>query len=109
MPDIRQYETTYILMPELDEGERNKVKERFANVIEQQFGGSIVKVDEWGRRPLAYKIKKESSGYYICTRYDAPGDAVAELERILRLADPVMKFLTVRIEDSGSDDEGAED
>lgn len=99
MSALRQYETTYILTPELDEGERTKVFDRFKSIIEEQFGGAIVKVDEWGRRPLAYLIQKQNFGYYVHVRYDATGDAIAEMERILRITDPVMKFLTIRLED----------
>lgn len=108
MQDIRQYETTFILMPDLDESERAKVKDRFKHIVEDQFGGSIVKVDEWGRRPLAYKIRKETQGYYVSTRFQAPGTAVAELERILRITDPVMKFLTVRLDDEEVEGEASE-
>lgn len=103
----RQYETTYILNPELDDSERGKVKDRVKSIIEEQFGGEILKVDEWGRRPLAYKIKKEGFGYYVHTRYQASGDTVAELERIMRLTDAVMKFLTVRLEDDAAVTEDA--
>lgn len=99
MPAARQYETTYILHPELDDAERTKVKDRVKAIIEDQFGGEILKVDEWGRRPLAYKIRKEDFGYYVLTRYQSSADTIAELERILRITDPVIKFLTVRLDD----------
>ena len=95
----RNYETTYILTPEADEAERTTIKDRVKAIIEEQFGGNIAKVDDWGRRELAYEIKKQNFGYYIHTRYAAPADCIAELERILRLTDTVMKFLTVRLED----------
>jgi small subunit ribosomal protein S6 len=99
MASNRQYETTIILNPSLDESERNKVKERVVGIITEQFGGEILKADDWGRRQLAYPIAKESQGYYLYWRYMAPGNCVAELERILRILDAVVKFLTVRLED----------
>ena len=95
----RNYETTYILNPEADEAERTSIKGRVKQIIEEQFGGSIAKVDDWGRRELAYDIKKQNFGYYVHTRYAAPANCILELERILRLTDPVIKFLTVRLEE----------
>ncbi len=99
MSALRQYETTYILNPDADETERTKVRERFVKIIEEQFGGSILKIDEWGRRPLAYKMRKESFGFYVHVRYHAAAEAIAEMERILRITDSAMKFLTIRLDD----------
>ena len=96
----RNYETTYILTPETDEAERLSIKERVKAIIEEQFGGSIAKVDDWGRRELAYDIKKQNFGYYVHTRHTSPAECIRELERILRLTDPVIKFLTVRLHDA---------
>ncbi len=95
----RNYETTYIVTPEADEAERTTVKERVKSIIEEQFGGNIAKVDDWGRRELAYLIRKQNFGYYVHTRYTAPAECITELERILRITDPVIKFLTIRLED----------
>ncbi|MCB9506875.1 MAG: 30S ribosomal protein S6 [Myxococcales bacterium] len=99
MPANRQYETTLILNPSLDEAERGKIRDRVVGIITEQFGGEILKTDDWGRRQLAYPIAKEGQGYYLYWRYLAPGECIAELERILRILDAVMKFLTVRLED----------
>jgi small subunit ribosomal protein S6 len=99
MTAARNYETTYILTPEAEEAERTTIKGRVKEIIEEQFGGNIVKVDDWGRRELAYDIKKQNFGYYVHTRYVAPANCIVELERILRLTDPVIKFLTIRVDD----------
>jgi len=104
----RQYETTYILLPDLDESERATVQDRVKEIVEGEFKGEILKVDEWGRRPLAYALRKERFGYYFHVRYRAEGAVVAELERILRLTDPVMKYLTVRLDESAEIEAGAE-
>ncbi|MCA9298663.1 MAG: 30S ribosomal protein S6 [Phycisphaerales bacterium] len=93
-----EYETTYIVAPDLDPSERAKVDERVKAIITEQFGGEIHRVDDWGRRELAYPIRKVSHGHYTYVRYLAPGECILELERILRILDPVIKFLTVRLE-----------
>lgn len=98
MSDLRQYETTYILRPDADAETKTKVQDRVAQIITEQFGGEILRVDEWGRRELAYPVKKFLNGYYVYVRYAATADTIAELERILRLLDSVIKFLTVRLE-----------
>ncbi len=97
MTTLRQYETTYILAPDLDEADRKKAIERINEVLSGQ-GGDVARQDEWGKRKLAYPIRKHARGYYVYTRYAAPGEAVAELERNLRLMEPVIKFLTIKVD-----------
>ncbi len=102
MADLRQYETTYILDPNLEDAERTKATDRIEAVI-AKFNGTIARVDDWGTRRLAYPIKRQSRGEYIYMRYSAPAETILELERIMRLMVPVMKFLTVRL-NAGSPD-----
>jgi small subunit ribosomal protein S6 len=100
----RDYETTYILAPDIDPAERERIAERVRTIIEGQFGGTIKRVDDWGRRQLAYPINKVRYGIYVYQRYSSGPDTIAELERVLRLLDPVLKFLTVQIDaDMASD------
>ena len=102
MADLRQYETTYILEPNLEDAERTKATDRIEAVI-AKFDGTIARIDDWGTRKLAYPIKKQSRGEYIYMRYTAPAETILELERIMRLMVPVMKFLTVRLEADSPD------
>lgn len=104
MTILRDYETTYILTPDVDPAERERIADRIKAVLEGQFGGSILRIDDWGRRPLAYPIRKVRYGNYIYVRYTAAPDAIAELERILRLLDAVLKFLTVALEPGAASD-----
>jgi small subunit ribosomal protein S6 len=106
MATQRQYETTYILVPDIDAADKDKVATRFKTIIEEQFGGELLRVDEWGRRQLAYPMRKQRFGHYVYNRFQATPEAIAEMERVLRLLDPVMKFLTVKLE-KASDDTGA--
>lgn len=97
MATIRQYETTYIIQSNLEDDGRTKAMERIQDVI-GKCGGTIARVDEWGVRKLAYPIEKQSRGEYVYMRYSAPAETILELERIMRLMVPVMKFLTVRLD-----------
>lgn len=94
------YETLFVLHPE--KGLRMKeLIERFKKVIEGQEG-SVTQVEEWGARDLAYRIEKQSRGYYTLLRYRASGRAVEELERNLRLTDGILRYLTVRADEEES-------
>lgn len=94
---LRDYETTFILMSDIDEADKNTVLERITKLI-QDAGGEILRVDEWGQRKLAYRVKKQLRGYYVYLRYTAPGDVIAEIERMLRQRDDVIRFLTVKVD-----------
>jgi len=94
---VTLYETLFVVHPE--KGSRMKeFIEKFKKVIEGQ-AGTVSQVDEWGSRDLAYKIEKQSKGYYTLMRYHASGRAVEELERNLKLTDGILRYLTVRAEE----------
>jgi small subunit ribosomal protein S6 len=94
---VTLYETLFVVHPE--KGLRMKeFVERFKKVIEAQEG-TLSQVDEWGARDLAYKIDKQSRGYYTLLRYRASGHAVEELERNLKLTDGILRYLTVRYDE----------
>lgn len=94
------YETLFVVHPE--KGSRMKeFVERFKKVIEGQEG-TMSQIDEWGPRDLAYKIEKQSRGYYTLLRYRASGRAVEELERNLKLTDGIMRYLTVRYDEESA-------
>ena len=96
---MRHYETTYILRPNLGEDQFNEVIER-TNTIITDDGGSIINLDRWGMKRLAYEIKKETQGYYVHVNYAAPGTTIDEMERIFRIDDRLLRFLTIKLNDS---------
>lgn len=96
---MRRYETTYILRPNLGEGKFTEIIER-TNAIITDDGGTIINVDRWGLRKLAYEIKKEKQGYYVYFDYAAKPSAVKEMERIFRIDDQVLRYLTIKLADS---------
>ncbi len=95
---MRRYETIFISHPDLSEEDVEKLTQRAADIVQQQ-GGELLQVQQWGKKKLAYKIKKQWRGYYTLLDYLAVSTAIKELERILRLDDKVMKFLTVMTDD----------
>lgn len=90
----REYETIYILRPDVDNATAEKIAGRASDVV-QRLGGTLTKLDNWGRRRLAYPIEKNTRGIFIYLKYVGFGDLVAELERNLRLLDEVVRFQTV--------------
>ncbi|MFW5968601.1 MAG: 30S ribosomal protein S6 [Persicimonas sp.] len=100
----REYETIYILRPDANDDDQSEARERFEGVLED-YDGHVLTFDDWGRRELAYEILDSTSGQrfdrgrYHYFRYIGPGGVVSELERNLKLLDPVIKFLTVKLDD----------
>ena len=90
----REYETIYILRPDVDNDAAERVVDRAKEVI-ARLDGTLTKLDNWGRRRLAYPIQKNNRGLFIYLKYVGFGDLVAELERNLRLLDEVVRFQTV--------------
>jgi small subunit ribosomal protein S6 len=95
---MRHYETTYVLRPNLGEDLFTEIIER-TNAIVTDHGGSVINIDRWGIKRLAYEVKKETQGCYIYMNYAAPGNTIKELERIFRIDDQVLRYLTVKLAD----------
>lgn len=95
---MRRYETIAILKPTLAEDDLKAVVDRSTSIIEG-LAGSMIKLDHWGLKKLAYLIGKEQQGYYLYLQYAGTPEAVNELERIYRIDDRVMKYLTVKLQE----------
>lgn len=95
---MRRYETVFISHPDLSDEDIEKLTQRAVDLI-RQYPSEVFQVQQWGRKKLAYDIARQSRGSYTFLDYAAVPDVVKELERILRLDDKVMKYLTVMTED----------
>ena len=95
----REYETIYILRPNTPNEGVAEVNTRIKNVIEG-MGGKIIKVDNWGKRRLAYEVAKERKGIYLYWLYLAQPGIVEETERNLRMLDSVIRYLTVKVDEN---------
>ncbi len=91
---MRNYETLMVLHPELPDAQTRETIDRARRLIEE-MGGAVDQVQEWGMRDLAYQIRKLSRGYYVLMEYSSSPEAVKELERNLKIADEILRFLTV--------------
>ena len=90
----KEYETIYVLRGDVDPDTAERVQTRVNEVVARE-NGKLVKVESWGRRKLAYPVKKLRKGVYVYVKYVGKGGLVQELERNLKLQDSVLKFQTV--------------
>lgn len=95
---MRIYEELFIVRPDATDEEVDPLIEQLKNVI-THTGGTVDKADKWGVRKLAYRVTKYNEAQYILLQFTANPDAVKELERRLRVADLVLKYITVRIDE----------
>ena len=94
----RVYEVMFIVRPDAAEEDIDKLIEGFSENVTK--GGGVVKtVEKMGRRKLAYTVRKFNDGNYVLLTIEAGGPVVLELERRLRVTEPVIKFITVRIDE----------
>ena len=96
---MRIYEILFIVRPDIPEEEIDGLVDPLKNVV-TAAGGTVDKVDKWGKRRLAYRVQKYREGYYILLQFstEKAAETVKELERRLRVSDAIVKFLTVRID-----------
>jgi len=92
---LRQYEIIIILRSELDEEKNQAVLDKFKGIIENN-GGEVVKLDKWGKRRLAYEIKDLRDGFYVVSRVKATPAIIAELDRILKITEEVLRHMIVK-------------
>jgi len=96
---MRIYEELFILKPDIPEEEVDPFVEQLRTNL-TSAGATVDKVDKWGKRRLAYRVEKYREGFYVLLQFTAPPEAVKELERRLRVSDSVLKYLTVRIDET---------
>lgn len=94
----RTYEVMYIIDPETDLEKIAKLNSAVGNLIEKE-GGTVVRMDDVGRRTLAYPIDKKTEGHYVLFEIDGSGQEIAELERRMRVNDMIIRYMTVRVDE----------
>jgi len=92
---MRKYELMYIIRPDLEQEPTKEIVEKFQSVITDN-GGEIEKLEEMGKRRLAYEIAGYREGNYVLVNFQAEPTLVAELERVLRITDGVIRYLIVK-------------
>ena len=91
---MQEYETVFILDPGLDENQVNEEVQKVEGLI-TGHGGKVLDVQRWGRKRLAYEIRRKRDGVYTLIKHESTGESVKDLERRLRLDENVMRVLTV--------------
>ncbi|AFY64508.1 30S ribosomal protein S6 [Geitlerinema sp. PCC 7407] len=91
------YETMYILRPDMGEEQVDQAIEKYQSILRDQ-GAEIVETQHRGKRRLAYEINRHREGIYVQMNYNAPGNAIAIMERAMRLNEDVIRYLTVKQE-----------
>ena len=94
----RDYETTFVLKPDLEDEEKQTILQRVKNAI-SEHEGEVTEVDAWGKKQLAYEIKDYRSGDYTILEFNAKTTVVNELERIFKIMDGVLRYLVVKNEE----------
>lgn len=94
---MREYELIFIVHPDLEETATNEVVEKVTGWI-TEAGGKIDKIDPWGKRRLAYEIRKQTEGQYFFVQTQMSPDFISELERNMRYLEPVMRYLVTVVE-----------
>jgi small subunit ribosomal protein S6 len=93
---VKTYETLFIINPDIDEAETTRAVDIVQDVI-TTGGGSIIRVDKWGKRQLAYQIQKKREGYYVLMFFQAPPGVMTELNRRYKLTDTIMRHLIIQL------------
>ena len=96
---MKRYETLFIVQSELTGEDITVIIDRYSKII-TDMKGTILKVERWGKRKLAYLIRKQSRGFYILIDFAGKREIVAEVERILKFDDKVLKYMSVKVADS---------
>jgi len=94
-----KYETLILFSPDLTTEDRQGIQDTLSGVV-ASYSGEVLAVDDWGMKELAYGVNKYHRGRYVRLEYAASGDVVAELERRIRIAEGILKFLTVKLDEN---------
>lgn len=92
------YEHVLLARQDITQQQVDALVEQFKGVLEAN-GGKVGRIENWGLRPLTYRVKKNRKAYYTLLNIDAPAAAVAEMERQMRINEDVLRFLTIRVEE----------
>ena len=92
----REYETIYVLRPDVTRENQERIANRVGEAVTRE-SGKLTNLENWGRRQLAYTVRKYRRGVYVYVRYVGGGPLVSEIERNLRMLDDVLKYQTVQV------------
>lgn len=94
---MNKYEVMFIAKP-LEDAEVDPIAEFVSNLIKKN-GGNVKKVDRWGKRHLAYPVKKQADGNYVLINFEADPAVIKEIDRVMKIQDDILKHLIVKIDE----------
>ena len=94
---MNKYEVMFIAKP-LEDAEVDPIAEFVSNLIKKN-GGNVEKVDRWGKRHLAYPVKKQADGNYVLINFEADPEVIKEIDRVIKIQDDILKHLIVKIDE----------
>ena len=95
---MNKYESVLIARQDLGASQVSSLVDGLKQVIANQ-GGEVVRVDNWGLKNLAYRIKKNRKGHYVLLNISAPANALAEYERVMRVNEDIIRYMTVKVDE----------
>lgn len=98
----RNYEAFYIVRPELSDADVQKIADRFKTIVEEH-GGTVDKASKWDKRKLAYEVKGYKEGNYVLMTFAAPAELPAELNRLMRISDDILRHRIYLIEEPSNE------
>ena len=98
---MNKYELIYVIDTAMEETARNELIARFNGMIEEN-AGKVEKVEEWGKRRLAYTINYKTEGYYVLVNFTANAELPREIERVMQINESILRYLTVKVEEKRS-------
>ena len=105
---MANYESVLIARQDLGASQVNSLVENLSEVLKRE-GGEVVKVDNWGLKNLAYRIKKNRKGHYVLLNIAAPAKAIFEYERLMRLNEDVIRYMTIKVDEFNNEMASDED
>ncbi|MCX4349503.1 MAG: 30S ribosomal protein S6 [Alphaproteobacteria bacterium] len=105
---MANYESVLIARQDLGASQVSNIVSDLSDVIKKE-GGEVVRVDNWGLKNLAYRIKKNRKGHYVVMNIAAPANAIAEFERIMRFNEDIIRYMTVKVEEFSEDSSASND
>ena len=105
---MANYESVLIARQDLGASQVSNIVSDLSDIIKKE-GGEVVRVDNWGLKNLAYRIKKNRKGHYVVMNIAAPANAIAEFERIMRFNEDIIRYMTVKVEEFSEDSSASND
>lgn len=98
---MRNYEVVFVVKPDLEAEATAAVVEKFTRLVTEQ-GGQVTAVDQWGKKRMAYEVRKYREGYYVLMQFQGTPAVAQELERVLKITDEVIRYLITRLDEEAS-------